>query len=221
MRTQESEKQMHYFIRFDWPNIEVRTEEGDSGNDIVITGIGVPYDSDSEPIDGEFIETFDRNCIFDRGPHGALLLYGHDRNALLARETNGSLQLRSTDVGLEFRAVLPDTQLARDVIEMIRRGLITGASVGFWPTEEEFKPAQRPGDHYRIKIKRAILYEISLVATPAYMETSTEEERAQQLRSLYANNIAGATATAESEEVEFDDNLYQMQLEEMRYYVNE
>src|SRR5687767_8319580 len=60
-----------------------------------------------------------------------LALVDHNPEKLLARTRSGFLTLWETRGGLAFRIELPSTQLARDVLELVRSGNIGGMSIGF------------------------------------------------------------------------------------------
>lgn len=58
-------------------------------------------------------------------------LFNHDSNYVLGRTKNGTLQLREDDKGLVYIINPPDTQRAKDIIEGLRRGDISGSSFSF------------------------------------------------------------------------------------------
>ena len=80
----------------------------------------------------------------------------------LASTLSGTLNLRSDEDGLIFEADLPDTQLARDAMTLVRAGVVRQMSFGFFVREED---TTEPG----VRILRDIdLKEISLVERAAY-----------------------------------------------------
>lgn len=100
-------------------------------------------------------------------------LVNHDPGQLLGRTGNGSLELRTSDAGLEFSLQLPSTQLGTDVGEMVRTGLLNQMSFGFIPGEDSFSRAP-DGKQVRTHISVQKLMDVSLVAFPAYDGTSAE-----------------------------------------------
>ena len=90
----------------------------------------------------------------------------HDRGRPLAREGNG-LMLLSDRQAFAFRADLPKTTYSEDALELIRNGLIRGASVEFHVKREEW---HNHGEH-RV-IHDAVVHGIGLVDKPAYPQSS-------------------------------------------------
>ena len=113
------------------------------------------------------------------------LLLGHDFNNALASRRAGSLVLEDTPDRLLFRAELPDeaeqTIAQIDAVKQLRQGLVGGISPGFRvpprdvvpDAETEIPEPGNPGVSIRV-IKHAVLYELSLVARPAYEETEVD-----------------------------------------------
>lgn len=63
--------------------------------------------------------------------HPILALYDHTVGHLLASTRAGTLTLSEDKIGLRFTIALPDTTLGRDVMALVRRGDLAGASIGF------------------------------------------------------------------------------------------
>ncbi|MRB49464.1 HK97 family phage prohead protease, partial [Bacillus thuringiensis] len=74
------------------------------------------------------------------------------------------------DTGLKFRLLLPNTQLGRDVYELVQRGDLSQCSFGFYVEDERW--AEIDGVYHRNVTKISELVEISLVSIPAYDDTS-------------------------------------------------
>lgn len=83
-------------------------------------------------------------------------LYQHDMNQPIGKMT----ELYEDDKGLVFVAEIAKTQLGKDVVELMKTGVITENSVGIMPIQKENK-----GDHR--EIKEVKLYEISAVTLAA------------------------------------------------------
>ena len=104
-------------------------------------------------------------------PVGDVILNAHhDRAAPLAR-TGAGLALQDTAERLAFAADLPATRAADDVLELVRAGVMRGASVEMRVTAERFESGVRV-------IERATLSAIGIVDTPAYSESEVEARRA-------------------------------------------
>lgn len=163
----------------------------------VIRGISPPWNSPSVDLGG-FTEQFSPSA-FDRvlnrsknDPRGrvdVVGLFNHDDNLVLSRTTNNSLSLSKESAGLgwEMRN-LPDTQTARDVVSLLRAGLLYGASFGFivsdkgqhWTEDTKGNPVRTITD--------ADLFDVSVVTWPAYPASSAG------LRSLAAWRQENLTA---------------------------
>jgi len=107
-------------------------------------------------------------------------LFNHDPNQVLGRTENGTLKLKSTSAGLEYEIEPPDTQTARDVVELLSRGDISGSSFSFIPSVD----TKIEGDDGQVTyelgdFKR--LFDVGPVTFPAYEATTAG------LRSLQTN----------------------------------
>ncbi|PEG33228.1 HK97 family phage prohead protease [Mycolicibacterium agri] len=103
--------------------------------------------------------------------------YQHDSSMLLARQSSGTLRLRTDSTGLHFDLHIPDTSYGHDLRELVRRGDLSGMSFGFIAGQEDW--GRTPdGRELRTHTSVARLVEVSPVTAPAYSATSV------QLRSL-------------------------------------
>lgn len=98
-----------------------------------------------------------------------LFLYAHDHSALLGRTSTGSLELREDARGLFFQMHLPDTQLARDLAELVSVGDLNKMSFGFVAREDVWS---LEGTKTLRTLRKVDLFEISIVPEPAYEQTS-------------------------------------------------
>ena len=85
--------------------------------------------------------------------------------------TGAGLTMTDTAEALRFDADLPATRAADDVLELVRTGVLRGASIEFESTRERME-----GD-LRI-IERATLKGVSIVDTPAYSDSEIEARMA-------------------------------------------
>lgn len=83
-------------------------------------------------------------------------LYQHD----LEKPLGKMIHLEEDQKGLVFEAEIPKTQLGKDVIELMKAGVITENSVGILPIQKQMK------DGYR-EISEVKLYEVSAVTLAA------------------------------------------------------
>ena len=120
-----------------------------------------PYGSETI-LSGSFGELESRQDIF--------LNFMHDRSRPLARTGGGGLVLIDSENILRFTASLPNTQLARDSLALVKSGVISGASIEFIALKEHYDRETRI-------ISRADLLGIALVDVPAYKDSSVAAER--------------------------------------------
>lgn len=120
----------------------------------IIKGYGSYFgnkDSDNDVIaKGAYKKTIEENG------NRVKYLYQHDMNLPIGKMT----ELYEDDKGLVFVAEIAKTQLGKDVVELMKSGVITENSVGIMPIQKQNK-----GD-YR-EITEVKLYEISAVTLAA------------------------------------------------------
>jgi len=155
----------------------------------VIQGYAAVFGVESEDLGGfrEIIapEAFDRAL---KEKQDVRALFNHNPDLVLGRTTADTLDLEADDHGLQATIYPPDTQMARDLFESIRRGDISGMSFAFrvpmggdeWDEE---------GDTITRTVKDVDLLDVSPVAYPAYPQTEVSAramERANNFRELAA-----------------------------------
>jgi len=149
----------------------------------------------NEPADiGEFIESimpeaFDRAL---RQRHDVRFLINHDPSLLLARTTNGTLALSRDTVGLRFRAKLPETQAATDLLTLLRSQTMSQCSFGFRVPDggDTWSKRMHEGKMRDFReIHDCDLLDVSCVTYPAYASTSAgvdDEDEDNGLKSMAA-----------------------------------
>jgi HK97 family phage prohead protease len=95
------------------------------------------------------------------------LLIDHDSSRLLARTASGTLALSEDAKGLAFVADLPDTTIARDCYELVKRQDLSGCSFAFTVARDDWPSRDR-----REIIEIGELFDVSVCAWPAYEQTS-------------------------------------------------
>jgi hypothetical protein len=107
-------------------------------------------------------------------------LFNHDVNNILGRMKSGTLRLSSDGLGLRYEIDPPDTQMARDLMESIKRGDVTGSSFSFDYLSKDII-LQQDGDKERdiIEVRDVKLYDTGPVTFPAYASTTAEARRRQ------------------------------------------
>ncbi len=84
-------------------------------------------------IDGSFNERIHAGAFKRSLESGRdiLCLVDHDTSKILGRTSSGTLKLSEDAVGLRYELILPNTQEAKDIAELARRGDLGGMSFGF------------------------------------------------------------------------------------------
>ena len=154
-------------IRDLFANVELRAESDAR----VISGYAVVFDEPSQDLGG-FIEYIDKGSFKDVNLDEVLLVYGHDINAPLARADSGTLEVKVDNKGLFFRAELPNTTLANDVLENIRFGNIRGMSFAFTTKADTWSWSKDDKPDVRHVTAIDEIFEITITALPAYQDTS-------------------------------------------------
>lgn len=113
-----------------------------------------------EVLPGAFSETIAKDDV--------RALFNHNDDLVLGRNRAGTLRLAEDDVGLRVEIDPPDTQFARDLLTLIRRGDISGMSFGFLVEDENWDFA-REKPHRQLRKVR--LFDVSPVTFPAYEST--------------------------------------------------
>ncbi|SPW64601.1 putative head maturation protease of prophage [Escherichia coli] len=117
---------------------------------------------------GEFYEKFQRGAFSEWLAAGNDVrgLYEHDHSMLLGRTRSGTLKLEEDETGLRFELTPPDTSTGRDVIELVKRGDISGMSFGFRSRKDVWDTTTDPCVR---TVLVAELYEITVTSVPAYL----------------------------------------------------
>lgn len=186
-------------------NVEERSE-GDQ-NKMILEGYAAVFEQPTvlfvDNNGNEFKEVISRDAFSEASMDGCYLKYNHENSALpLARVRGGSLELKTDDYGLKFRAELFDTSYSRDVYEIVKAGGIDECSFAFTIKED--------GDEYDRKTRtRRInrvdhLWDCAIVENPAYSGTTVSA------RSFFE-------AEAEKEALENVEREKQLALARARY----
>lgn len=109
------------------------------------------------------IERSDVKCYLDHNPE----------KGILARSRNGkgSLSLVVDEKGLKYEFDAPKTNLGDEVVEGLKRGDYSQSSFAF-TVDDEIWTKEEDGSYLRTITKIGGLYDVSIVANPAYEGTS-------------------------------------------------
>lgn len=162
---------------FDITNLTTRNGVESDSN--VIEGYAAVFNSPTD-IGGWFTEVIApgafSKAITENGDIRAL--FNHDWNNVLGRTKSGTLRLSEDERGLKFEVDLPNTSVARDLAESLKRGDISQCSFGFIPTVEEWDYSVEPAKR---TINEVELFEVSVVSIPAYEDTEVALVRNKEI----------------------------------------
>lgn len=149
---------------------EFRSAE--NGTRIVATGVAMRYGAKSMPIRGKFREEF-RSGAFAR-TIGQQDVHSHleHHGGFLGRSGSGTLRLEDTRSMLGYEVDLPDTTAGRDAANLLERGDVAGASIGFRaiPKQETWS-VDEDGMALR-SVAEAQLFVVDLVTAPYYPDST-------------------------------------------------
>ena len=145
--------------------LEVRAA-GSSGR--TLGGYASIFNSPAD-IGGSFREIVAPGAFSDALKADVRALIDHDSGRVIGRTTAGTLRLAEDDTGLAVEIDLPDTSDGRDLATLIERGDISGMSFGFVVTKQAW---DETGEVPIRTIEAVDLHEVSVVAFPAYDDTS-------------------------------------------------
>lgn len=160
------------------------TRDVDEGNVNVISGYAAVFNS--KTLIGDYFEetinpgAFSKTLATGGGDGDIRALFNHDWGNVLGRTQSGTLRLEEDERGLKFEVDLPNTSVARDLVESMKRGDINQCSFGFIPTEEIWDYASEPMVRTINEVK---LFEVSVVSLPAYDDTEVSLVRSKELDS--------------------------------------
>lgn len=113
-------------------------------------------------------------------------LFNHDWSKVLGRTKSGTLRLFEDERGLKFEVDLPNNSYANDLVESMERGDINQCSFGFIILKEEL---DWDSDPILRTILEVDLYEVSVVAIPAYDDTEAAVMRSKQDQSSFERRL--------------------------------
>ena len=170
----------------------VTAELRELGDGNTFVGYAARFNSPSQPL--PFVERIAPGAFARtlRARRDVRLFINHDSGQVLASKRSGTLRLAEDELGLRVEADLPDTQAARDLKELMRRGVVDSMSFGF--------TVPRGGDRWsedgsERELREVVLHEVSVVTGfPAYEATSAAVRSLDALAArtgLAAEELAG------------------------------
>jgi len=151
---------------------EFELRYGPTGDGMSFSGYAAVFNSDSEPL--PFTERIMPGAFKKslKSKNNVRMYLNHDSSMLLATTRAKTLRLNEDDRGLRVEADLPDTQVARDLATLMRRGDVDSMSFGF---SVPAKGDNWSDDGMVRELREVRLYEVSVVTGfPAYAATSAQ-----------------------------------------------
>ena len=150
----------------------------------VLVGYAARYNTLSQDLGG-FKERFLPHAFartLENGPD-VIALAQHDDTKVLGRRSAGTLTLEDDPWGLKVEITPPKTSYGLDILESVRRKDIGGMSFAFVAQDEELI---KEGDGWVREVRDADLYEVSVVTSPAYLQSKVKvrSEVIEQLEAL-------------------------------------
>jgi HK97 family phage prohead protease len=119
-----------------------------------------------------------------------IALADHDRRALLGSTASGTLSLREDGQGLAFELALPATSVGKDIAILVERKDIQGMSFGFTVPDGGDVWLDRGDGSMLRELRNVNLAEITITASPAYLDTSLAmRSRQHQQTHVDLNNL--------------------------------
>lgn len=135
----------------------------------------------------DYIEQIDRNALSEADMSDVIMQYNHE-GKVLARQSNGTLDIKLDEHGMYITADLSKSQAARDMYEEIQAGLVTKMSWAFTVEADEYNR----NTHTRTITKVGKVYDVSAVSLPADPNTEISARD-------YFNGVIEAEQTERSE----------------------
>ncbi|RUM99026.1 HK97 family phage prohead protease [Pseudaminobacter arsenicus] len=144
---------------------EIRADE----DGIKVSGYAAVFGEITD-IGGYFREVIERGAFVEAiGRDDVVFVINHD-GLPLARTRSGTLRLSEDEHGLHMETVLdPEDPDVKSIVGKMKRGDLDKMSFAFRADVQEWDDAQDPPLR---TIKKASLYDVSIVTTPAYDGTS-------------------------------------------------
>lgn len=128
-----------------------------------------------------------------RGERGDVVArYQHDDAFLLGRQVSGTLALRADGTGVEYDVELPDTDYARNVAALAKRGDVRYSSFAFRTLEDDWGMTEQG---FPLRTLTSVqLVDVAPVVNPAYLDTSTGLRSLAEKRGLELDTVERAAA---------------------------
>lgn len=181
--------------------IETRVDEKqEGGKKLVLRGYPILFNTETNIYDfwyGEVRETILPTALNGTDLTDVYLITGHniEPDKVLGRN-NVNMRMEVDDTGLFFECQLPNTQLARDIYNLIEEGIVDGMSFGFTCSDEVNETTMT-----RTITHIDELFEVTITPFPAYKEASVivQKQRTKEEQEKQAKEQEEAQAREEAE----------------------
>lgn len=145
-------------------HFDQRTLAVSSDGPRVLTGYAMLWNVPSSPDWMGYTVTLAKDSV--RFAANTFALWHHDFSAPLGSTADGSLTITPDDVGVKVTLSLPDTQLGRDVYELVKRGTARGMSFSMLDWKSEFTAPKSE------LVTSFVSDEVTVTAIPRFPQTS-------------------------------------------------
>ncbi|OHW61388.1 caudovirus prohead protease [Andreesenia angusta] len=159
--------------------MEARSSDDDTGKRS-LTGYAAKFNEESVPLrdwwGDSFVEVISPGAFRTSLENNTVkALFNHNTDFVLGSTRSGTLKLEEDGIGLRFELDLPNTQVANDLYEGVKRGDIDGVSFGFKVKDDKWAETKLGDGWKTIRTLREIeLIEISPTPFPAYEQTEVD-----------------------------------------------
>lgn len=163
-----------------------------------IEGLAAVFERWSEDLGGfkEIIRKGAFTKSLERGDDIRALV-DHDTGKVIGRRKSKTLTLRTTGQGLRVTIRPGNTQAGRDIVESVRRGDVDGMSIGFSVPDGGATWSFPEGELAEREVTGIDLREVSVVAFPAFADTSAAVRSIQMAQELHEAGRADLEARSE------------------------
>lgn len=173
---------MEQMKRSEFRSVKLETrvdEKREKGKNLVLRGYPILFNTETKIYDfwyGEIRETILPTALEGTDLTNVYLVTGHNIEPDKVLGRNGvNMRMEVDETGLFFECELPNTQLARDIYNLVESGLVDGMSFGFRCSDEVNSETLT-----RIITHIDELYEVTITPFPAYKEASVIVQKERQ-----------------------------------------
>lgn len=177
-------------VKWEQRAIEQETEEKG-----FFKGHSIVFNQMSEDL-GDFIEVIDRSALDSVDSEECIAVFNHNENYILGSSEGGTLTLRNDEIGIYTEIQDGTTTVHNNCREWVKRGDLRGMSFKFSDTESEWVYNEEKKMMYRTIKRIGKLWDVSLVARPAYRQTDVA---LRSLSDFQKQNFALLDTVAEKE----------------------